>query len=89
MNLIIRWSSRVFVWAAAILLILVRIRNPYTGDTLSSPVWILFLVTVVTLPAAAVQVYRDDDPRSRRNWLLMLAILGVLLLAAILMKPVR
>jgi hypothetical protein len=89
MNLIIRWSSRVFVWAAATLLVLVRIRDPYTGDTLSSPVWILFLVTVVTLPAAAVQVYRDDDPRSRRNWLLMLAIFGVLLVAAILMKPVR
>ena len=89
MNLIIRWSSRVFVWAAASLLVLVRIRHPYPGDALSSPVWILFLVTVVTLPAAAVQVYRDDDPRSRRNWLLMLGILGVLLVAAILMKPFR
>ncbi len=89
MNLIIRWSSRVFVWAAATLLVLVRVRDPYEGDTLSSPVWILFLVSVVTLPAAAVQVYRDDDPRSRRNWLLMLAILGVLLVAAILVKPVR
>jgi len=89
MNLIIRWSSRVFVWAAATLLLLVRIRDPYQGGALSSPVWILFLVTVVTLPAAAIQVYRDDDPKSRRNWLLMLAILGVLLVAAILMKPVR
>jgi len=68
---------------------LVRIRDPYQGGALSSPVWILFLVTVVTLPAAAIQVYRDDDPKSRRNWLLMLAILGVLLVAAILMKPVR
>jgi hypothetical protein len=89
MNLIIRWSSRVFVWAAATLLVLVRVRDPYAGDTLPSPVWIPFLVTVVTLPAAAVQVYKDDDPKSRRNWLLMLAILGVLLVATILMKPVR
>ena len=77
------------MWAAATLLVLVRIRDPYQGGTLSSPVWILFLGTVVTLPAAAIQVYRDDDPKSRRNWLLMLAILGVLLVAAILMKPVR
>jgi len=89
MNLIIRWSSRVFVLAAATLLVLVRIRDPYQGDALSSPVWILFLVTVVTLPAAAIQVYKDDDPKSRRNWLLMLTILGVLLVAATLMKPVR
>ena len=89
MNLIIRWSSRVFVGAAATLLVLVRIRDSYQGGTLSSPIWILLLVTVVTLPAAAIQVYTDDDPKSRRNWLLMLAILGVLLVAAILMKPVR
>ena len=89
MNLIIRWASRVFVWAAATLLILVRIRDPYRGDTLSSPVWILLVVTVVTLPAAAIQVYKDDDPRSRRNWLIMLAILGALLVAALLMKRVR
>jgi hypothetical protein len=89
MNLVIRWSSRVFVWAAATLLVLVRIRDPQPGGTLSSPVWILFLVTVATLPAAAVQVYRDDDPKSRRNWLLILGILAVLLVAAILMKPVR
>jgi len=89
MTIIIRWLSRVFVLAAAGLLVLVRLRDHYPGDTISSPVWILFLVSVVTLPAAAVQAYRDDDPRSRRNWLLMLAILGVLLVAAILMKPVR
>jgi cytochrome bd-type quinol oxidase subunit 2 len=89
MNAIIRWLSRVFVWAAGTLLVWIRIRDPYSGDTFSSPVWILLVVSVVTLPAAAVQFYRDDDPRSRRIWLLMLAILGVLLVAAILMKPVR
>ena len=89
MNAIIRWSSRIFVWAAGTLLVWIRIRDPYAGDTFSTPVWILVLVSVATLPAAAVQVFKDDDPRSRRNWLLMMAILGLLLVAAVLMKPVR
>jgi len=79
----------VFVWAAGTLLVLVRVKDPYRGDVLSTPVWVLFVVTVLTLPAAAVQVYKDDDAKSRRYWLLMLAILGVLLVAALLMKPVR
>ena len=78
-----------FVWAAGTLLVLVRVKDPYRGDVLSTPVWVLFVVTVLTLPAAAVQVYKDDDAKSRRYWLLMLAILGVLLVAALLMKPVR
>jgi len=69
--------------------VLVRVKDPYRGDVLSTPVWVLFVVTVLTLPAAAVQVYKDDDAKSRRYWLLMLAILGVLLVAALLMKPVR
>jgi len=79
----------VFVWAAGTLLVLVRVKDPYRGDVLSTPVWILFAVSVLTLPAVAVQVYKDNDAKSRRNWLLMLAILGVLLVAAFLMKPVR
>ena len=78
-----------FVWAAGTLLVLVRVKDPYRGDVLSTPVWVLFVVSVLTLPAAAVQVYKDDDAKSRRYWLLMLAILGVLLVAALLMKPVR
>ena len=89
MALLIRWSSGVFVWAAGTLLVLVRVKDPYRGDVLSTPVWVLFVVSVLTLPAAAVQVYKDDDAKSRRYWLLMLAILGVLLVAALLMKPVR
>ena len=71
------------------MLVLVRVKHPDRGDVLSTPVWILFVVSVLTLPAAAVQVYKDNDAKSRRNWLLMLAILGVLLVAALLMKPVR
>ena len=78
-----------FVWAAGTLLVLVRVKDPYRGDVLSTPVWVLFVVSVLTLPAAAVQVYKDDDAKSRRYWLLMLAILGVLLVAALLMNPVR
>jgi hypothetical protein len=52
----------------------------------SRPVIILSLVAVVTLPGAAAQVYREDDPKSRRNWLIMLAIFVVLLTAALLMR---
>jgi len=69
--------------------VLVRVKEPYRGDVLSTPVWVLFVVSVLTLPAAAVQAYKDDDAKSRRYWLLMLAILGVLVVAALLMKPVR
>ena len=88
MNLLLRWSSWVFVVAASSLLVWTRTEANKVGDV-PKHVWILFWVTVVSLPAAAVQVYKDNDAKSRRNWLLMLAILVVLLVAAILMKPVR
>ena len=88
MNFLVRWSSWVFVVAAGSLLVWARTETNKVGD-LPNHVWILFLVTVVTLPAAAIQVYKDNDAKSRRNWLLMLAIFAVLLVAAILMKPVR
>jgi hypothetical protein len=88
MNLLIRCLSWVFVVAASSLLVWTR-TEAHKVDDLPGHVWILFLVTVVTLPAAAIQVYKDNDQKSRRNWLLMLAILAVLLVAALLMKPVR
>ena len=77
-----------FLVAASSLLVWTRTEARNVDDP-PKYVWILFLVTVVTLPAAAIQVYKQNDPKSRRNWLLMLAILGVLLVAAILMRPVR
>ena len=88
MTLLIRWSSWLFVLAASSLVLWARTE----GHKVHEPpkyIWILFLVTVVTLPAAAIQAYKDDDAKSRRNWLLMLGILAVLLVAALLMKPVR
>ena len=85
---LLRWSSRVFVLAAGSLLVWTRTEASKV-DAPPTYVWLLFLVTVVTLPAAAVQVYKDNDAKSRRNWLLLLAILGLLLVGAILMKPVR
>jgi len=88
MNLVMRWSSWVFVVAASSLLVWTR-TEAHKVDEPPRYVWILFLVTVMTLPAAAIQVYKDNAAKSRRNWLLMLAILSALLVAALLMKPVR
>ena len=87
-KLVLRWSSWIFVAAASSLLWWARTQANKVEDV-PGHVWVLFMVTVFTLPAAAVQVYRDNDPKSRRNWLLMLAIFGLLLLGAILMKPVQ
>jgi hypothetical protein len=87
-KLFLRWSSWVFVAAASSLLWWTRTQG-HKVDDVPGHVWVLFVVTVFTLPAAAVQVYMDNDAKSRRNWLLMLAIFGLLLLGAILMKPVR
>ena len=88
MNLILRWSSHLFVIAAGTLLLLVRQASDEPHFP-SSAFWVLLWVTLATLPAAIIQVYKDDDPKSRRNWLLMLGVFAVLLVAALLMKPVR
>jgi hypothetical protein len=88
MTTLMRWSSWVFVLAASSLVFWARTEGHKVNES-PKHIWILFLLTVATLPIAAIQVYKDYNAKSRRNWVLMLVILAVLLVAALLMKPVR
>jgi len=83
---IVQWASSVFIGSTLALLGLNRAESIVHT---SVPEWtgmLLLGVSVITLPFALAKVVREGDPKSRRNWALLLS-LCVLLVGLVYVLP--
>jgi hypothetical protein len=87
MTRILRWGSVLFVGSTSTLLVLVRFEPRLDTLGISGVILAFVCVTLVTLPLAIISVWRESDSASRRNWLLLLGICVLLLVAVALLSP--
>ena len=82
MERLIRWAREAFVVSTVALLVLIRV-GPLWQNAVAIPEALLAAVTVLTLPLAAISVWRSADRASRRNWLILLGVCLLLLASAV------
>jgi len=77
-----RWSSQLFVAAAVAWFGWTRFVEPSGGPQMPALLdWGLIALVALTLPGAFVGVLRRDSAASRRNWLILLALVVALIAA--------
>jgi len=75
---VVQWGSFLFIGSALALLVLNRFEAVYDSASLEQSEMLVMAVSVVTLPFALGKVIREGDPKSRRNWALLLGLCAVL-----------
>ena len=80
-NHVLKWGRQAFVASAAAFLVLAHMR-PQSPQLETSEI-ALMCVSVVTLPFAAITVWRDGDRASRRNWIILILVCVLLIGAAV------
>ena len=77
-NRIVQWGSLVFIGSTLAFLILNRAETISDSSAIERSEMLLVGLSVVTLPLALTKVMREGDPKSRRNWGLLVGLCVVL-----------
>jgi hypothetical protein len=83
---IVRWGSSVFIGSTLALLGVSRAESITHSLAPDRPEMLLLGLSVLTLPFALARVVQEGDPKSRRNWALLLG-LCVLLVGLVFVLP--
>jgi len=77
---LLKWGKEAFV-ACAVSFLVIAHMQPQSPQLEKSEIG-LFLASIVTLPFAAVTVWRESDRASRRNWIILIFLCLLLIAAA-------
>jgi hypothetical protein len=71
---VVQWGSFLFIGSTLALLVLNRFEAVNDSSTLERSELLVMGLSVVALPFALAKVVREGDPKSRRNWALLLGL---------------
>ena len=77
-NRIVQWGSLVFIGSTLAFLVLNRAEAISDSSAIERSEMLLVGLSIVTLPLALTKVVREGDPKSRRNWSLLVGLCIVL-----------
>ena len=77
-NRVVQWGSLVFIGSTLAFLVLNRVEAISDRSAIERSEMLLVGLSIVTLPLALTKVVREGDPKSRRNWALLVGLCIVL-----------
>jgi len=79
-NYVLKWGREAFIASASSFLVVAHLDSQF--PQLEWAVIPLACASVVTLPFAAVTVWRDSDRASKRNWIVLIVLCLLIITAA-------